>query len=208
LPVTPSAPLAPNRFLIAGHGFDVDSVRQVGDAGQQAYAETSSSALSQPTELTTRASLRAGLERTGANQVLTFAFVVGTAGAAALALLATGFTVLAEARGRGRALSRLRTRGLSGRQSRTMLVYELVPLVCVAVLAGAVVGALLPRLLGPALGLDLFTAGAAATVHLDPLLVTGLLALVVVALAVAATVENVVNRRMRLGEVLRLGEET
>jgi putative ABC transport system permease protein len=207
LPVSLSGPLAPNRFFIAGHGFDVDSVRQVGDAGQQAYAETSSSALSQPTEITTRASLREGLERTGANQVLTFAFVVATAGAAALALLATGFTVLAEARGRGRALSRLRTMGLSGRQSRATLVYELVPLVCVAVLVGAVVGALLPRLLGPALGLDLFTAGAAATIHLDPLLVAGLLALVVVALAVAATVENLVNRRMRLGEVLRLGEE-
>lgn len=207
LPVSLSGPLAPNRFFLAGHGFDVDSVRQVGDAGQQEYAETSSSVLPQPTEVTTRASLREGLERTGANQVLTFAFVVGTAGAAALALLATGFTVLAEARGRGRALSRLRTMGLSGRQSRTMLVYELVPLVCVAVLVGAVVGAVLPRLLGPALGLDLFTAGAAATIHLDPLLVAGLLALVVVALAVAAIVENLVNRRMRLGEVLRLGEE-
>jgi putative ABC transport system permease protein len=207
LPVSPSGPLAPNRFLIAGDGFDVDTLRQLGDAGQQPYAETSSSLPPQPTEVTTRAGLREGLERTGANQVLTFAFVVGTVGAAALALLATGFTVLAEARGRGRALSRLRTMGLSGRQSRTMLGYELVPLVCVAVLTGAVVGAFLPRLLGPALGLDLFTAGAAATIHLDPLLVAGLLALVVVALAVAATVENLVNRRMRLGEVLRLGEE-
>ncbi|MBO0871474.1 MAG: FtsX-like permease family protein, partial [Micromonosporaceae bacterium] len=207
LPVSPSGPVPPNRFLIAGHGFNVDTLRRIGDAGQQAYAETPSNVLSQPTEVTTRAGLRAGLDRTAANGLLTFAFVIGTAGAAVLALLATGFTVLAEARGRGRALSRLRTMGLSRGQSRTMLGYELVPLVCVAVLAGAGVGLLLPWLLGPALGLDLFTAGHAATVHLDPLMVGGLLALVAAALAGAAVVENVVNRRMRLGEVLRLGEE-
>jgi putative ABC transport system permease protein len=207
LPRSPSGVLAPNRFLLAGDGFDVDTLRQVGDGGQAAYAETSSGAPSQPTEVTTRAELRDRLERTGANQVLTYAFVVGTAGTAVLALLAIGFTVLAQARTRGQALSRLRTMGLSGRQSRTLLVYELVPLVCAAVLAGALVGVLLPRLLGETLGLDVFTAGAAATIHFDPVLLAGLLALVVAALAVAVSFENVLNRRLRLGEVLRLGEE-
>jgi putative ABC transport system permease protein len=203
----PAGQLAPNRFLLAGTGFDVDALRRVGDTGQAAYAKGLPGAPSQPTEVTTRHALREGLERTGPNEVLAFAFVVGTAGAAVLALLAIGFTVLAEARTRGQALSRLRTMGLSGRQSRNLLAYELVPLVCVAILSGALVGILLPRLLGPALGLDAFTEGGVARTHLDPLLVAGLLALVVVALVVAVAVENVVNRRMRLGEVLRLGEE-
>jgi putative ABC transport system permease protein len=49
--------------------------------------------------------------------------------------------------------------------------------------------------------------GQAASVRLAPTLVGGLLALVAAALAVAIVVENVVNRRLRLNEVLRLGEE-
>jgi putative ABC transport system permease protein len=65
----------------------------------------------------------------------------------------------------------------------------------------------LPRLLGPALGLSGFTGGLPARLHLDPLLVVGVLLLVVVALVAALGVENLINRRMRLGEVLRLGEE-
>jgi len=204
----PASPLAPNRILIAGSGFTMDGLRDIGDEGQRAYVEGGITTLAQPTEVTTRAGHRERLDSTGANDVLSFAFLVGTAGAAALALLAIGFAVLAEARSRGTALSRLRTMGLSSRQSRNLLVYELVPLVCVAVLSGALVGTLLPRLLGPTLGLDTFTAGAPARTQLDPLLLAGLLVLVLVALAVALTVENVVNRRMRLGEVLRLGEES
>jgi putative ABC transport system permease protein len=207
LPRSPSGPPMPNRFLVAGHGFTVDALREVGDDGQRAYAGNTTGVLSQPTEVTTRAGFREGLESTGANQVLTFAFIVGSAGSAVLALLAIGFTVLAEARSRGRALSRLRTMGLSGRQSRGLLVYELVPLVGVAILAGALVGVLLPKVLGPTLGLDAFTSGEPARIRLDPLLVAGLLALVVVALGAAVAFENIINRRMRLGAVLRLGEE-
>ncbi len=29
--------LAPNRFLVAGHGFDLDALRAAGDAGQRAF---------------------------------------------------------------------------------------------------------------------------------------------------------------------------
>jgi putative ABC transport system permease protein len=179
----------------------------VGDEGQRALPGSATGSLPQPTAITTRAERRDATEGTGANQLLTFAFVVGTGGGVALALLAIGFTVLAEANSRGRALSRLRTMGLSARQGRRLLAYELVPLLGVAVLAGAAVGVMLPRLLGPSLGLDTFTAGMPARTHLDPLLVAGLLGLAVVAVAAAIGFESLVNRRMRLGEVLRLGEE-
>jgi putative ABC transport system permease protein len=97
--------------------------------------------------------------------------------------------------------------GLSVRQGRSLLIYELVPLVAVAVLTGGLVGVLLPGLLGPALGLDAFTAGLPAGTRVDPWLPVAALLLVVAALAVAVTMESLVNRRMRLGEVLRLGEE-
>jgi len=114
--------------------------------------------------------------------------------------------VLADAPGRGRALSRLRTMGLSTGQGRRLLIYELAPLIGVALVAGGLVGVLLPRLLGPALGLDAFTAGLPAGTRVERWLPLAALALVVAALAVAVTVESLVNRRMRLGEVLRCGE--
>jgi putative ABC transport system permease protein len=48
----------------------------------------------------------------------------------------------------------------------------------------------------------------AARTYVDPLVVGGLLALVLVALAAALLVENLANRQMRLGELLRVGEES
>jgi putative ABC transport system permease protein len=147
------------------------------------------------------------LERTGANEVLTLAFTVGAAGGTALAVLAVAFAVVADAAGRGRTLSRLRTLGLSAAGGRRLLVYELVPLVVVAASTGAAVGVALPRLLGPTLGLAAFAPGVPIRDHLDPLVVGGVLVLVVLGLLAGLVVENLVNRRMRLGEVLRLGEE-
>ncbi|GAA4714319.1 ABC transporter permease [Phytohabitans rumicis] len=184
--------IAPSALLIAGDGFDPLKLQAA--AGPE-------------TTVTTWAAHRQTLDRTGANEVLTFTFTTGAAGATVLALLAVGFAVLAGARVRGQVLSRLRTLGLSGRQGRGLLVYELVPLVGIAVVAGGLVGVFLPRLLGPALGLSSFTSGAAVRTYLDPILVGAVLMLVVAALIAAMLVENVINRRLRLGEVLRVGEE-
>lgn len=189
------AVLTPNQILIAGDGFDPAALRAAAGSTPR------------PTTVTTWSGHRRGLDRTGANEVLSFTFATGAVGATTLALLAVGFTVLAGARARGRALSRLRTLGMSGRQGRGLLVYELAPLVGIAVLAGGAVGVFLPPLLGPALGLSSFAPGAAVRTYLDPLVVGAVLALVVAALAAAVVIENVINRRMRLGEVLRVGEE-
>jgi putative ABC transport system permease protein len=187
--------LAPDHFLIAGH------------PSTEAVRAASTQGTTDAVTVTSWADHRRDLDKTGANEVLSFTFTTGTVGATALALLAVGFTVLAGARVRGQVLSRLRTLGLSGRQGRGLLVYELVPLVTIAVLAGGLVGVFLPRVIGPALGLSSFTGGAAVRTALDPLLVGAVLVLVVAALAAAVVVENVINRRMRLGEVLRVGEE-
>jgi putative ABC transport system permease protein len=204
-----SAPVRADRFLIAGDGVDPAALTAAVDEARRAEAATNPALAIVPTpaEVTTHAARRTALDRTGANEVLTFTYLVGAAGGAALGLFAVGFAVLAGARPRGRALSRLRTMGLSRRQSRSLLAYELGPLVGVAALAGGLVGVLLPGLLAPALGLAQFTAGQAARIRLDPMLVGGLLALVAAALALAIVVENMINRRLRLNEVLRLGEE-
>ncbi|MEJ3743018.1 FtsX-like permease family protein [Actinomycetes bacterium KLBMP 9797] len=204
---TAASPLLPNEFFVAGTGFDPAALAAAADEGQRKYATTVGMS-PPPVTVTTWAGHRAALDRTGANDVLSFAFLTGTTGGTLLALLAVGFTVLAGAAQRGRVLSRLRTLGLSARQGRGLLVYELVPLATIAVLAGGVVGMLLPALLGPALGLSSFTSGAAVRTYLDPLVVGAVLALVVFVLAAAVLIENLINRRLRLGEVLRVGEES
>ncbi|NJP33948.1 FtsX-like permease family protein [Micromonospora thermarum] len=211
LPEYAQTPVIPNRFLLAGTDVAEAKLLRVGDdvqrQRQEAVLGTPVAEPEIPAALDTWAAHRDGLERTGANAVLALAFVLGGVGGTALAVLAVGFAVVADVRGRGRVLSRLRTMGLSVGHGRRLLVYELVPLVGVAALAGGAVGVALPWLLGRTLGLDAFTPGVTARAHLDPLVVGGVLALVVVGLLAGLAVENLANRRMRLGEVLRVGEE-
>ncbi|WP_433527878.1 FtsX-like permease family protein [Micromonospora sp. CA-263727] len=212
LPEYAFTPIIPNRFLLAGDDIDEAYLLGVADDEQRrrqsAVLGVEVARPELPAALETRRAYRAGLDRTGANEVLTLAFTVGAAGGTALAVLAVGFAVVADAAGRGRMLSRLRTMGLSAAHGRRLLVYELVPLVLVAAVTGGAVGLLLPRLLGPTLGLAAFAPDVPIRPHLDPLVVGGVLGLVVLGLAAGLAVENLVNRRMRLGEVLRLGEES
>jgi putative ABC transport system permease protein len=212
LPQPETKPVLPTGFLVAGEGMDLDALTARADDGQREWVASVTGAevdqVRTPTTITTWTAHRASLERTGVNQVLSFTFLIGAAGGTALALIAVGFAVAAEARTRGRALSRLRTMGLSQGQGRRLLAYELLPLVGVGAVAGTLVGAALPRLIGPALGLSNFTGGVPAQVRLDPAVMGVTAALVVVAIAAALMIEAAINRRLRLGDVLRLGEET
>ncbi|MFG1800424.1 hypothetical protein ACGFI4_09650 [Micromonospora carbonacea] len=198
----------PTAFLVSGDGFDVAELRRAGDEGQRRYQTGGSFAAGERprgAEVTTWQGARQQLGG-GANGLLVFGFAAGAAGGAAFGLLAVAFAVLAGARTRAQVLSRLRTLGLSRRQWRGLLLVELTPLVAAALLTGALTGALLPLLLTPALGLAAFTGGEPVRVAFSPGLVGAVLAAGAVALALAVTVETVHNRRMRLGEVLRLGE--
>ncbi|TDC54802.1 hypothetical protein E1258_23400 [Micromonospora sp. KC207] len=204
----PTGPV-PTAFLVSGDGFDVEALRQAGDEGQRRYQTGGSFvAAERPrgAEVTTWQGAREQLGGGGANGLLVFGFAAGAAGGAAFGLLAIAFAVLAGARARGQVLSRLRTLGLSRRQWRGLLLVELTPLVAAALLTGALTGALLPLLLTPVLGLAAFTGGEPVRVAFSPGLVGAVLAAGALALALAVTVETVNNRRMRLGEVLRLGE--
>ena len=212
LAVPADQPLWFNRFVVAGTGADPGALRRAGDAGQLAYLSSGLGSAPEDWELpstavTTWLDQRASLEDSGVNRVLSFTFAAGAVGAIVLALLAVGFAVLAGAPARGATLSRLRTLGLSAGQGRRLLLYELVPLLLVALLAGGLVGVALPRLIGPALGLSGFTEGVAARDRIDPALVAVVLVAMLLAVAAALLVESAANRRMRLGEALRLGEE-
>jgi putative ABC transport system permease protein len=213
LPVPEYQPVIPNRVLVNGSGFDPGAVRAAADGGQREQArvtagrEVEAWELAMPATVTTREAFRTELGERGVDGVLGFTFAAGVAASAALALLAVALTVLAGAPARGRTLSRLRTLGLSGGQGRRLLMFEIVPLIGVAVLAGSLIGVALPVLVGPALGLDDFTAGVTTGLSVDPLLAAGVLIVAAVAVAVALVAEDAANRRLRLGTVLRLGEE-
>lgn len=204
-------PVLPTAFVVAGAGLDLDGLRRVGDDGQREWEEQVTGVpraeIDSPTTAATWAQRRAELEGSGVNQVLGFAFAVGAAGGSVLALLAVGFAVVAGARSRGRTLSRLRTMGLSRRQGNRLLAYELLPVLSVGALAGVAVGVALPSLLAPVLDLTSFTGGAPARPQLDPVVAAAVAALVAVGMVAALVLEQLVNRRLRVGDVLRLGEE-
>ncbi|MEV6799220.1 FtsX-like permease family protein [Micromonospora rifamycinica] len=205
------SPPVPTGFLVAGDRLDTGLLRQAGDEGQHRY-QTGGAVIGRErprsVAVETWSQTRLRLGGGGANGLLAFGFTAGAGAGGVLALLAIAFTVLSGARARGAVLSRLRTLGLSRRQWRGLLLVELAPLVGVSVLTGALVGVLLPVLLTPLLGLAAFTSGASVRVGFAPGLVAATVGLGAVALGFALGVEALNNRRMRLGEVLRLGEES
>ncbi len=204
-------PMVPTGFLLSGAVADPAALARAGDEGQQRFLDSQQipdGGLTSPTQVTTRAQVDTRLAATGVNALVQFAFVAGAVGGALLALIAVAFAVLAGHRQRGELLSRLRTMGLSRGQARGLLTIEIAPLVVTAVLAGAVVGALLPRLLGPVLALRAVTGGVPVPVDPRPALLAGVAALAVAGLLLAWLVESVNNRRTRLGQALRLGEES
>ena len=207
----PSKPILPTAFVVAGPGADQAGLRAVGDRAQRDWrmsvtgADDAEAAV--PTATITWAAHRAGLETSGVNRLLAFAFGVGAVGGLATALLAVGFAVVAGARARGRTLSRLRTMGLSRHQGNRLLGYELLPVLTVGAAAGVAVGVALPTVLGGVLDLSAFTGGFAVAPRLDPAVAAAVAGLVLVAMVAALVLEQVVNRRLRLGDVLRLGEE-
>jgi putative ABC transport system permease protein len=178
----PQADLAAVRAAVArGTGGDPDAVTVASLAGE-----------------------RARLEASGFNQTLTLVFVTGTVGAGVGGLLAVGLALVVQAAARGRAVSLLRTMGLSTGQARGLLLVELVPVTALAVAVGAVAGTFMPVVLAPALGLTEFTGGAPLPVSLDPGTVIVLAVLLGLFVIGGALVEAAVNRRLGLGQVLRV----
>jgi putative ABC transport system permease protein len=196
----------PTGFLIAATRVDAAALQRVGNEGRNRYFGTGP-VVSRPSAVTpvvtTRTAVHAGLDRGGANGLLSFGFTGGVLGGATLALAAVAFAVLADAPGRARVLARLRTMGLSRRQRSRMLIVELAPMVGLAVLAGAAMGLLLPVLVGPVLRLSTFTGGVAVPLRADPRLAGAVVLFGALALALAIAVEGVAGRRLDSRRPLR-----
>jgi putative ABC transport system permease protein len=95
--------------------------------------------------------------------------------------------------------------GLPARSASVVTAAQLLPSALAAGLGGALLGAVLPRLLGPALDLTAFTDGYRPPTRVDlrttPLLGAATLAVVLV----AALLDAARSRGRRVGGVLRLG---
>lgn len=133
----------------------------------------------------------------------------GTAGAlvACYGTLAVLIILFAGAQARGRAVSYLRTLGLSRRQARLMALIEVAPALLAASVAGWILGLILPRLLGPAIDLRPYTGGVPVTHYVpDPLQTAGLAGGLLVFAGLAVFIDAVTTARRGLGGVLRIGD--
>jgi putative ABC transport system permease protein len=211
LPAPVARDLAPTGFVLAGEAIDLDAVADLSEAAQRAWISERSGRLPEDAlefHAVSYDQARAGLERAGIDPVLDLTFAVGLGAGLLFALLAVGFAVATGARARGQALSRLRTMGLTTGQGRALLAWELLPLIVSGAVVGSAVGAVLPVLLGPALGLSAFSDGGEVLFRLDLTLPGLTLGLVLVALVTSIVVEASLNRRAGLGSVLRVGRES
>jgi putative ABC transport system permease protein len=102
-------------------------------------------------------------------------------------------------------MARLATMGLSRRQRNRVLIVELAPPVGLAVLFGALMGILLPLLVGPVLRLSTFTGGVPVGLRADPRLAAAIVVFGLIAAVLAVTVETAADRRP--GRERRLREE-
>ncbi|MDQ0365050.1 hypothetical protein [Catenuloplanes indicus] len=130
-----SVPVAPiiNRYLIAGASADPAALHRTGDDGQaEALAAElgrtlGPAGLPVPAIVVMAGEQRAVLGHGGANGLLTLVYSAGAAGGVLIALLAVAVTAVADTAACGRALSRLRTMGMSAGPGRTLLLIELSP---------------------------------------------------------------------------------
>ncbi|MEO3856288.1 FtsX-like permease family protein [Acrocarpospora sp. B8E8] len=133
-------------------------------------------------------------------------FTIVTVALAGYALIAVVIALVIGGADRARALSFLRTLGLSQRQARLLTVLEVAPLIVLTSLAGLALGMLLPAALGPGLDLSAY-AGIAVTEF--PLTFTTpiLLAAGLAAVSILGAFGHASTGR-RVTTALRVGEST
>ena len=129
--------------------------------------------------------------------------------AAGYCALAIVLALVVTSQSRSRNLSYLRTLGLSDRQARGLIAWEIVPMAVITAAVGVVLGVALPKLVGPAIDLRPFTGGiGAAPLRNDIPLILALGGGMLVVVVVTTLLVAALNRRLRLGAALRVGEDT
>jgi len=203
-----SSRLLATDFVFAGTGIDLTRLRSMASTEQrETVRRISPRAAEQLTapSVHSRAQRQAEAERGHLNLALTATFAAGTGGAAGFAVLGTALLLVVGAAHRRDPVSRLRTLGLPTAGLRGLLLWDTVPLTATAVLTGTAVGATLPWLLGPALGLERFSGGGEPRILLDPVTVAGMAGIVAVLVGAAIVLEARAHRRRAL--TLVTGEE-
>jgi len=135
-------------------------------------------------------------------------YLIGVLSAAALSALAVLFALAGSARGRAAMMTRLGALGMSRRQSLLLGLTDAIPLVWVAGIGAVAASWLLVEVIGPVLGLSVFT-GSVVNVPLRPTwqaLVIPLAGVAVLAVAVLA-VDSAASGRRQLGAAVRHEEE-
>ncbi|MEO3868339.1 FtsX-like permease family protein [Nonomuraea sp. B12E4] len=133
--------------------------------------------------------------------------LVVTAALAGYALVAVVLALVVGAAERARAVSFLRTLGLSERQAQRLTVLEILPMILVTALVGLGLGLLLPVALGPGVDLSSYAGGLPVGDYSLDLLTPSALAAGLAAVAVlGAYTHTAIGRRRNLGAVLRVGD--
>lgn len=127
---------------------------------------------------------------------------VGFAAIAAVSLL----TVTAARRRRD--LGYLRTLGLEASQATAITIWELMPMVVLATAVGALTGAIVSRLLAPALDIESFTGGLfPAQIVVEPLTLVMTTVVVAAVLGAAVAIFVLATRTEDYGGLLKVGDE-
>jgi putative ABC transport system permease protein len=159
-------------------------------------------------QIAVRQQVLSQLTASSALRVSRWLYLIGLLSAAALSALAVLFALAGSARGRAAMLTRLGALGMSRRQSLLLGLTDAIPLVWVAGIGAVAASWLLVEVIGPVLGLNVFT-GSVVQVPLRPTwqaLVIPLAGVAVLAAAVLA-VAGAASGRRELAAAVRQEEE-
>ncbi|GAA2205739.1 hypothetical protein GCM10009850_011970 [Nonomuraea monospora] len=133
--------------------------------------------------------------------------LIVTAALAAYALIAVVLSLVIGAAERARAVSFLRTLGLSERQAQRLTVLEILPMILVTALVGLGLGLVLPAALGPGVDLSSYAGDLPVGEYsLDLFLPSALTAGLAAVALLGAYAHTAISRRRSLGAVLRVGD--
>ncbi|MEU8266494.1 FtsX-like permease family protein [Sphaerisporangium sp. NPDC049002] len=183
-----------NTLLIEGDGIDGAALRAAAGNRPDIHVSTFDEAL-------------AKVNRSPLASTIKNSFMLVTIALAVYALLTVMIALVVGAAERARALSFLRTLGLSERQAAGLTVLEITPLIVLTACAGLLLGIGLPPALGPGLDLGIYAGDLSIQAYELSLTTPMLLAAGLAAVAVAgAFLHAVIGRRRSLGSILRVGD--
>jgi putative ABC transport system permease protein len=183
-----------NLLLIEGDGIDGAKLRAAAGNRPDILVSTFDESLDQVTGTPLTTTIKSS-------------FLIVTIALAVYALLTVIIALVVGAADRARALSYLRTLGLSERQAAHLTVLEITPLIVLTACAGLLLGLALPSALGPGLDLSVYAGNLAVRAYELSLTTPVLLAVGLAAVAMAgAFLHAVIGRRRSLGSILRVGE--